>query len=314
MSTDSRPLFQVFYIQMLLYTITRFFVRASIILFYLRVFPPRDDNKLGRILQFTMVFNVVYNLSFLMAVIFQCFPISDFWTQWSGEHEGHCGNANILAWVAAATGIVFDLWLLALPFPQLLALNLHWKKKLMGGMMFFVGVAYVVLVFQRCWKGDVLTDLDRVMIISLVRLKTINEFTRAVNPTSTQPPRLTPPHDLDTDFLGRGYRSSLPVVRHRTRRGCHLPVSPVLPPAPAQAASQRDRHLGPVRDGPHVKPDGRDAERYPEESWRQRGARGRENCRGKHHRHQVRQQRLERWEELCQCHRVSGGESISRGG
>jgi len=102
---------------MLLYTMTRFFVRASIILFYLRVFPPRSD------------------------------PISDFWTQWSGEHEGHCGNANILAWVAAATGIVFDLWLLALPFPQLLVLNLHWKKKLMGGMMFFVGVAYVVLGF-----------------------------------------------------------------------------------------------------------------------------------------------------------------------
>jgi hypothetical protein len=139
---------------MLLYTMTRFFVRASIILFYLRVFPPRSDNKLGRILQFTMAFNVVYNISFLMAVIFQCHPISDFWTQWSGEHEGHCGNANILAWVAAATGIVFDLWLLALPFPQLLVLNLHWKKKLMGGMMFFVGVAYVVLGSCRVGRGS----------------------------------------------------------------------------------------------------------------------------------------------------------------
>ncbi|KAH6649328.1 hypothetical protein F5144DRAFT_3134 [Chaetomium tenue] len=154
---------KMFFVEMLLYTITRFFVRASIILFYLRVFPPSQDNKLGRILQYTMIFNVVYNISFLFAVIFQCTPISDFWTQWEGIHQGHCGNANILAWVAAATGIAFDLWLLALPFPQLLALNLHWKKKLMGGMMFFVGAA--------------------VMIISLVRLKTIDEFTRAVNPT-----------------------------------------------------------------------------------------------------------------------------------
>lgn len=133
----------MFFVEMLLYTITRFFVRASIILFYLRVFPPSQDNKLGRILQYTMIFNVVYNISFLFAVIFQCTPISDFWTQWEGIHQGRCGNANILAWVAAATGIAFDVWLLALPFPQLLALNLHWKKKVMGGMMFFVGVAWV---------------------------------------------------------------------------------------------------------------------------------------------------------------------------
>jgi hypothetical protein len=136
----------MFFAQMILYTLTRFFVRASIILFYLRVFPPRSDNKLGRILQFTMAFNVLYNLSFLFAVIFQCTPISDFWTQWEGVHDGgHCVNVNILAWVAAATGIAFDIWLLALPLTQLMALNLSWKKKVMGGMMFFVGAAYVLL-------------------------------------------------------------------------------------------------------------------------------------------------------------------------
>ncbi|AEO67508.1 uncharacterized protein THITE_2116393 [Thermothielavioides terrestris NRRL 8126] len=158
---------ELFYYEMLLYTITRFFVRASIILFYMRVFPPtKRDGKinLGRLVQATFVFNVVYNVSFLLAVVFQCYPIADFWRQWEGPLvEGHCGNANVLAWVAAATGIVFDLWLLALPFSQLWTLNLHWKRKVMGGLMFFVGVA--------------------VMIISLVRLKTINQFTRAVNPT-----------------------------------------------------------------------------------------------------------------------------------
>ncbi|KAL2255291.1 hypothetical protein VTK26DRAFT_3677 [Humicola hyalothermophila] len=148
---------------MVLYTITRFFVRTSIILFYLRVFPPRSDNKLGRILQWTMIFNVFYNLSFLFAVIFQCQPVGYFWVQWEGEGGGRCGNANILAWVAAATGIAFDVWLLALPFPQLLVLQLPWKRKVMGGLMFFVGLA--------------------VMIISLIRLKTINQFTHAVNPT-----------------------------------------------------------------------------------------------------------------------------------
>ncbi|KAK5651853.1 hypothetical protein OQA88_11622 [Cercophora sp. LCS_1] len=152
-----------FFINMLLYTTTRFLVRSSIILFYLRVFPLRSDNKLGRILVATLIANVVYNLSFFLTVVFQCQPISYFWTAWEGEHEGHCGNFTVLAWVAAITGIIFDAWLLALPFPQLLALNLHWKKKIMGSMMFSVGMAVVV--------------------ISFIRLKTINQFTRASNPT-----------------------------------------------------------------------------------------------------------------------------------
>lgn len=153
-----------FFINMLLYTATRFLIRMSIILFYLRVFPLRSDNKLGRILVATLVGNTVYNLSFFLAVVFQCQPISHFWTSWEEAHDGHCGNITVLAWVAAITGIIFDAWLLALPFPQLLALNLHWKKKIMGSMMFGVGMAVVV--------------------ISFIRLKTINKFTRTSNPTS----------------------------------------------------------------------------------------------------------------------------------
>ncbi|KAK0736651.1 hypothetical protein B0T21DRAFT_288000 [Apiosordaria backusii] len=154
---------QTYFATMLAYTTTRFFIRASIILFYLRVFPVQSDFKLRRIIVWTGVFNIVYNISFFFAVLFQCKPISAFWTAWEGVGEGQCVNLNALAWSAAATGIAFDIWLLALPFPQLLSLNLHWKKKLMGSMMFSVGAA--------------------VLIISLIRLKTINATTRAVNPT-----------------------------------------------------------------------------------------------------------------------------------
>ncbi len=128
---------------MLLYTTTRFLMRASIILFYLRVFPPGPQNKLGRILHITLWANVVYNLSFFLAVLFQCNPIHHFWSVWDGTDIGKCGNTNALTWSAAITGIVFDVWLLALPFPQLFALNLHWKKKIMGALMFSVGAWYV---------------------------------------------------------------------------------------------------------------------------------------------------------------------------
>lgn len=166
---------------MLIYTALRFLTRASIILFYLRVFPAGQNNKTGRILQYTMIFNVIYNLSFFLAVVFQCTPIESFWTLWERLDDGHkCGNVNALAWVAAITGIVFDAWLLVLPFPQLHALQLHWKKKVMGGLMFSVGIWSVPIV--NLFFVWVLTS-GSVIIISLIRLKTINEFTRAGNPT-----------------------------------------------------------------------------------------------------------------------------------
>ncbi|KAK4195440.1 hypothetical protein QBC40DRAFT_20253 [Triangularia verruculosa] len=154
---------QTYFATMLTYTTTRFFIRASIILFYLRVFPALSDSKLRRVIVWTGVFNVVYNIAFFFAALFQCTPVSAFWTAWEGVGNNQCVNLNALAWSAAATGIAFDIWLLALPFPQLLSLNLHWKKKLMGSMMFLCGAA--------------------VVIISLIRLKTINATTRAVNPT-----------------------------------------------------------------------------------------------------------------------------------
>ena len=139
----------MFFADMLLYTIGRFFFRASILLFYIRIFPPKSDRRFGRILWGTMIFNLVYNLAFLLAVIFQCQPLPYFWMQWQGLHEGHCGNYNILAWVAAATGIVFDVWLLALPLSQLVGLTLPKKRKVMGGLMFFFGIGYVWPSFLR---------------------------------------------------------------------------------------------------------------------------------------------------------------------
>ncbi|KAL2136941.1 hypothetical protein VTI74DRAFT_102 [Chaetomium olivicolor] len=160
---DITTVVRMFFADMLLYTVSRLFFRASILLFYLRVFPPKADGKFHRLLIGSMVVNFVYNFGFIMAIIFLCRPLPYFWSQWEGLHDGHCGNYNILAWVAATTGIVFDLWMLALPLSQLMALRLPWRKKFVGSLMFFFGIC--------------------VMIVSLVRLKTINEFTQTVNPT-----------------------------------------------------------------------------------------------------------------------------------
>lgn len=133
----------MFFGDMLVYTIGRFFFRASILLFYLRIFPTKQNKRFGHVLIGTMVFNLVYNLSFVLAVCLLCRPLPYFWTQWEGLHDGQCGNYNSLAWAAAGTGIPFDMWMLALPISQLVVLNLPWRKKLMGGLMFFCGLRSV---------------------------------------------------------------------------------------------------------------------------------------------------------------------------
>ncbi len=195
----------MFFVQMILYTVTRFFVRASIILFYLRVFTPRSDkkSKFNRVLKWTMVFNAVYSLAFLVAVILQCRPIPYFWTQWEGLNDGHCGNSTILVWVAAFMGVAFDVWLLALPFPQLFALNLTWKKKVMGGVMFSVGAAYVLLSFN-CWncQNELLIHRQCGIIVFLSSVLSASRPSAHSATHPTPPVRYVPPGVLQSYLLG----------------------------------------------------------------------------------------------------------------
>ncbi|KAM7218036.1 hypothetical protein V8F06_006571 [Rhypophila decipiens] len=156
---------QLFYFEIVLYTMTRFFIRASIILFYLRVFPAQLETNIRPWIIGTMVFNIAYEVAYLCAGLLLCRPISYFWTRWPGPaaDDGHCGDLTALAWAAAGTGIAFDFWLLGLPIWQLVSLNAHWKQKALGCIMVAVGVSVVV--------------------ISMIRLQTIHEFSRVGNPT-----------------------------------------------------------------------------------------------------------------------------------
>lgn len=125
-----------FYVMAFLYFLQTALVKLSIITFYMRVFPSRNTK---RILWGTLIFTTLWGIAFVIAAIFQCWPISYFWTRWDGEHEGKCINANTLAWVNAAMNIALDLWILAIPMWELRRLQLHWKKKVGVAGMFCVG-------------------------------------------------------------------------------------------------------------------------------------------------------------------------------
>jgi hypothetical protein len=125
-----------FYVMEILYFSQVALLKLSLLFFYLRIFP---GPKIRRLLWATIIFDVCFGVVFVFIAIFQCRPISYYWKNWDGEHEGTCLNGNSLAWSNAAISIILDAWMLGLPMSQLVSLKLHWKKKIGVAMMFVVG-------------------------------------------------------------------------------------------------------------------------------------------------------------------------------
>jgi hypothetical protein len=126
----------VFYALEILYFAQVALLKLSLLFFYLRIFP---GPMVRRLLWVTVIFDICFGMLFVLLAIFQCRPISYYWSGWDGEHQGTCLNVNGLAWSNAAISIVLDGWMLALPISQLFGLQLHWKKKIGVAMMFVVG-------------------------------------------------------------------------------------------------------------------------------------------------------------------------------
>jgi hypothetical protein len=125
-----------FYAMEVLYFLQVALLKLALLLFYLRIFPAKP---VRRLLWGTIALTGVYALVFVFLAIFQCQPISYFWTNWDGEHTGTCLNVNAIGWSNAGIGIALDIWMLAIPLAQLKSLNLHWKKKIGVGFMFCIG-------------------------------------------------------------------------------------------------------------------------------------------------------------------------------
>ncbi|KAH7155938.1 hypothetical protein EDB81DRAFT_840170 [Dactylonectria macrodidyma] len=135
-----------FYAGGLCYLAVLTFLKISLLLFYLRIFPTRS---VRRILWGTVILNAAVGIAFFLAFAFQCHPVSYFWYQWDGEHEGQCTDSNVTVWTHAALGITIDIWMLAVPLSQLRSLNLDWKKKVGVGIMFCVGAFMTVISIIR---------------------------------------------------------------------------------------------------------------------------------------------------------------------
>ncbi|KAL6399500.1 hypothetical protein AUP68_18048 [Ilyonectria robusta] len=135
-----------FYIMAALYFLQVTLLKLALLFFYLRIFPARP---IRRTLWGTVIFNCLFGTVFVIISVFQCRPVTYFWTKWDGEHTGHCMDINSIAWSNSGISIALDVWMLAIPLSQLKALNLDWRKKIGVGIMFCVGAFVTVVSILR---------------------------------------------------------------------------------------------------------------------------------------------------------------------
>ncbi|GJN71043.1 hypothetical protein PLICBS_005104 [Purpureocillium lilacinum] len=151
------------YILEILYFAGMSLIKLSLSLFYLHIFSGPIIRKL---LWATVVFNVLYGFTFVIAAIFQCSPIDYYWRRYLDAGHGSCVNINIFGWLNAAIGVAIDLWMIGLPLSQVIPLRLHWKKKIGVAIMFLLGTF--------------------VTVVSILRLQSLILFANSNNPTWDQ--------------------------------------------------------------------------------------------------------------------------------
>ncbi|KAJ4334626.1 hypothetical protein N0V95_009118 [Ascochyta clinopodiicola] len=151
------------YVLEILYFFQITLLKLTLLFFFLRIFP---KTIVRNVLKGTIIFTILYGLTFVIIAIFQCRPINHYWDNWDLEHDGKCININALAWSNAIISIVLDIWMLVLPLYEVFRLQLSWRKKLSVAIMFLVGTF--------------------VTVVSCLRLQSLVTFAASSNPTWDQ--------------------------------------------------------------------------------------------------------------------------------
>lgn len=181
------------------YYLSLTFTKVSILLQYLRIFPPGSQSNRFRMMCFAVLGLVsVYGAWTFFGSIFECWPIPYFWDK---SIDGHCMNQYIVWFFNAGVNIATDFIIVILPIAQIRQLNLPKRQKRLLIIVFGLAGLYVpsrdlVLIFLRngCTRSDqdVLTSYAcSVCIVSILRLQSLVTISNSEDPTYDNGPAAT---------------------------------------------------------------------------------------------------------------------------
>ncbi|KAL3297476.1 CFEM domain-containing protein [Colletotrichum asianum] len=131
---------QMLFATQILYVVGLMTLKASVLFFFLRIFPARGFRK---IIWATHGLNFLVGLIYIILTFAQCRPLSLYWTGWD-KNESYknerCLDFNKFILSHAIINIILDVWMLILPLTQLYKLNLVLRKKIGVMLMFSVGL------------------------------------------------------------------------------------------------------------------------------------------------------------------------------
>ncbi|KAL2172386.1 hypothetical protein VTG60DRAFT_6225 [Thermothelomyces hinnuleus] len=120
--------------------------KITVVCFFMHVFPSR---RFHMFCWGTIIHCVLFMVSTMIAAILACIPVEYAWSAWTGSGEGVCFDNNAFWWAHSAINIATDLWILALPIPLLLRLQMGRKKKIYLLLMFSVGIVITIISIIR---------------------------------------------------------------------------------------------------------------------------------------------------------------------
>lgn len=135
------------YAEYLLYSWVEVTLRTSVLLFYIRVFT--RGSAPHRIFWGVLIVSDIFSVGFIFFNIFQCTPISHFWLKWDEEHEGYCVGPNKVTLSGGVIDLFWTVLILAIPVPYIARLKLPIHKKFAVGVMFALGIWYVIRLYHK---------------------------------------------------------------------------------------------------------------------------------------------------------------------
>ncbi|KAG8670596.1 hypothetical protein FPOAC1_010023 [Fusarium poae] len=133
--------FKMFFFQQITYFIVLGLVKASILAFYLRIFP---DHKFRIVVWCTQFVNLTSAVLYVVLLLLQKNPISLNWTGATDSYpHGNVLSDKLLYLTHGILSMALDIWMVILPLTQLYHLGLKLRKKIGVMSMFSCGILII---------------------------------------------------------------------------------------------------------------------------------------------------------------------------
>ena len=146
------------------------FVRASIILLYIRIFRTPYFRTICYVVH---GINMAYYVAVFLSLFLICRPLA---YNWNHELRGACGDQESLELFIGIFNLLLDVMTVALPMPVLWGLQMATSKKMVLTGMFSLGLAYA-FPWSDIGKEPFLIT-RRICAITLARIKVTSEINR----------------------------------------------------------------------------------------------------------------------------------------